>query len=89
MAGGNYPAQIYARVFARANAISVLGLAFGPYGMGMIFDASSGATYTFAYLAGLAVSVLALVIVISASAGASVAAYRDVTPDQQDQLSGS
>ena len=28
-----YPAQIYAKVFARANAISVLGLALGPYGM--------------------------------------------------------
>ena len=34
-----YPSGIYARVFARANAVSVLGLAFGPYGMGLIFDA--------------------------------------------------
>ena len=84
-----YPAQIYARVFARANAISVLGLAFGPYGMGMIFDAASGATYTYAYLAGLAVSLVALVIVISASSGVSVAAYRDVTPEQQAQGNGS
>jgi MFS family permease len=83
-----YPAQIYARVFARANAISVLGLAFGPFGMGMIFDASSGATYTYAYLTGLALSLVALVIVIVASAGASVAAFRDVTPEQQEQGHG-
>jgi hypothetical protein len=57
--------------------------------MGMIFDAASGATYTHAYLAGLAVSLVALVIVISASSGVSVAAYRDVTPEQQAQGNGS
>ena len=78
-----YPAQIYAKVFARANAISVLGLAFGPFGMGMIFDATSGTTYSYSYLAGLTVSLIALVIVISASTGSSPAAYRDVTPEEQ------
>lgn len=78
-----YPPQIYARVFARAHAISVLGLALGPYVMGVIFDASSGDTYTYAYLAGLTVSLIALVIVIRASRGTSLAAYRDVTPEQQ------
>jgi predicted MFS family arabinose efflux permease len=78
-----YPTQIYARVFARANAISVLGLAVGPYTMGMIFDATGGATYTYSYLGGLVVSLVALVIVVSASAGPSLAAYRDLTPDQQ------
>jgi len=45
-----YPPQIYARVFARANAISVIGVAMGPYGMGFIFDAFGGTTYTQAYL---------------------------------------
>lgn len=78
-----YSTQIYARVFARAYAISVLGLAVGPYTMGMIFDATGGATYTYSYLGGLVVSLVALVIVVSASAGPSLAAYRDVTPDQQ------
>jgi len=51
--------------------------------MGMIFDATGGATYTYSYLGGLVVSLVALVIVVSASAGPSLAAYRDVTPDQQ------
>ena len=45
----------------------------------MIFDATSGTTYSYSYLAGLTVSLIALVIVISASTGSSPAAYRDVT----------
>lgn len=78
-----YPPQIYARVFARANAISVLGLAFGPYGMGLIFDASGDATYTYAYMVGVASSMLALIIVFVASAGKQPRIYRDVTPEEQ------
>ncbi|NCF45753.1 MAG: MFS transporter [Proteobacteria bacterium] len=75
-----YPAHIYPRVFARANAISVMGVAFGPYLLGLIFDASLGATYTYAYLVAVASSLAALVIVFLASTGSKLAAYRDLTP---------
>ena len=77
-----YPSGIYARVFARANAVSVLGLAFGPYGMGLIFDAMGGTTYVYSYLAGVVSSVIALTVVLVASAGPQLMAYRDVTPEQ-------
>ena len=76
-----YPSQIYARVFARANAISVVGVAAGPYGMGLIFDAFDGTTYTQAYLAGVTLSVTALAIVIAASRPSRMRTYRDLTPD--------
>ena len=76
-----YPSQIYARVFARANAISVVGVAIGPYSMGLIFDASGGTTYTQAYLAGVTLSVTALAIVIAASRPSCMRTYRDLTPD--------
>ena len=76
-----YPSQIYARVFARANAISVVGVAAGPYGMGLIFDAFDGKTYTQAYLAGVTLSVTALAIVIAASRPSRMRTYRDLTPD--------
>ena len=77
-----YPSGIYARVFARANAVSVLGLAFGPYGMGLIFDAMGGTTYVYSYLAGVVSSVIALTVVLVASAGPQLMSYRDVTPEQ-------
>jgi MFS family permease len=83
-----YPTEIYARVFARANAISVLGLAFGPYGMGLIFDAMGGTTYVYSYLAGVISSLVALTIVLVASAGPRLLAYRGVTPDQQNSTAG-
>ncbi|MBL6815213.1 MAG: MFS transporter [Pseudomonadales bacterium] len=76
-----YPSQIYARVFARANAISVVGVAIGPYGMGLIFDAFGGSTYTQAYLAGVTLSVTALVIVMVASRPSHMRTYRDLSPD--------
>jgi MFS family permease len=76
-----YPSQIYARVFARANAISVVGVAIGPYSMGLIFDAFGGTTYTQAYLAGVTLSVTALVIVVAASRPSRMKTYRDLTPD--------
>jgi predicted MFS family arabinose efflux permease len=76
-----YPSQIYARVFARANAISVVGVAIGPYSMGLIFDAFGGSTYTQAYLAGVTLSVTALAIVITASRPSRMRTYRDLTPD--------
>ena len=76
-----YPSQIYARVFARANAISVVGVAAGPYGMGLIFDAFGGTTYTQAYLAGVTLSVTALAIVMAASRPSRMRTYRDLTPN--------
>lgn len=76
-----YPSQIYARVFARANAISVVGVAIGPYSMGLIFDAFGGTTYTQAYLAGVTLSVTALVIVVAASRPSRMKTYRNLTPD--------
>ena len=76
-----YPPQIYPRVFDRANAISVMGVAFGPYLLGLIFDASPGATYTYAYFVAVASSLAALVIVLLASAGSKLPAYRDPTPE--------
>lgn len=76
-----YPPQIYPRVFARANAISVMGVAFGPYLLGLIFDASPGATYTYAYFVAVVSSLAALVIVLLASAGSKLFAYREPTPE--------
>lgn len=76
-----YPSQIYARVFARANAISVVGVAIGPYSMGLIFDAFGGTTYTQAYLAGVTLSATALVIVVAASRPSRIKTYRNLTPD--------
>ena len=62
-------------------AISVVGVAIGPYSMGLIFDAFGGTTYTQAYLAGITLSVTALVIVVAASRPSRMKTYRDLTPD--------
>ena len=47
-----YSVDIYPQVFARANAISVLGVAAGPFCMGWIFDYAG--SYTFAFICALA-----------------------------------
>jgi MFS family permease len=79
-----YPSQIYARVFARANAISVTGVAMGPYGMGLIFDAFGGTTYTQPYLAGVMLSAAALAIVFFTSSPSRIKTFRDVTPEKTE-----
>ena len=62
-----YSVDIYPQVFARANAISVLGVAAGPYCMGWIFDYAG--SYTFAFICALATSLVAFVVVWMASIG--------------------
>ena len=79
-----YPPQIYARVFARANAISVIGVAMGPYGMGLIFDAFGGTTYTQAYLGGVMLSVVALAIMFFTSSPSRIKTFRDVTAEKTE-----
>ena len=79
-----YPPQIYARVFARANAISVTGVAMGPYGMGLIFDAFGGTTYTQPYLVGVTLSAAALAIVFFTSSPSRIKTFRDVTAEKTE-----
>lgn len=62
-----YSVDIYPQVFARANAISVLGVAAGPFCMGWIFDYAG--SYTFAFVCALATSLVAFVVVWMASIG--------------------
>ncbi|MEC8059596.1 MAG: MFS transporter [Pseudomonadota bacterium] len=62
-----YSVDIYPQVFARANAISVLGVAAGPFCMGWIFDYAG--SYTFAFICALATSLVAFVVVWMASLG--------------------
>lgn len=62
-----YSVDIYPQVFARANAISVLGVAAGPFCMGWIFDYAG--SYTFAFICALATSLVAFVVVWVASIG--------------------
>ena len=62
-----YSVDIYPQVFARANAISVLGVAAGPFCMGWIFDYAG--SYTFAFVCALATSLVAFVVVWMASVG--------------------
>ncbi|MED5582680.1 MAG: MFS transporter [Pseudomonadota bacterium] len=62
-----YSVDIYPQVFARANAISVLGVAAGPFCMGWIFDYAG--SYTFAFICALATSLVAFVVVWMASIG--------------------
>ena len=62
-----YSVDIYPQVFARANAISVLGVAAGPFCMGWIFDYAG--SYTFAFICALATSSVAFVVVWMASMG--------------------
>ena len=62
-----YSVDIYPQVFARANAISVLGVAAGPFCMGWIFDYAG--SYTFAFICALATSLVAFIVVWMASIG--------------------
>lgn len=60
-----YSVDIYPQLFARANAISVLGVAAGPFCMGWIFDLAG--SYTFAFIGALVTSLVAFVVVWVAS----------------------
>jgi len=52
-----YPPQIYRPSICPGQCHQCdLGVAFGPYCMGLIFDASPGTTYTYAYLVAVASS---------------------------------
>ena len=66
-----FAVNIYPQLFARANAISVLGLAVGPFCIGWIFDVFN--SYTFAYIGALITSLVAFVVVWVASAGKGTA----------------
>ena len=59
-----FPAEIYPRLFARANAFSVLGLAVGPFTIGALFDLTDG--YHIPYLFALFVSLLAFFVMLAA-----------------------
>jgi predicted MFS family arabinose efflux permease len=61
-----FPGVVYARVFALANALSVIGVAFGPYLMGVAFDLDG---YLAAYIGAALVSVVAWFIVWRAGDG--------------------
>lgn len=67
-----FSVDIYPQLFARANAISVLGVAVGPFCLGWIFDVSG--SYTFSYFSALATSLVALIVVWAASAESPEAA---------------
>lgn len=71
-----YPAEIYPRVFARASAISVVGMAFGPFLLGWTFDHLGHGSYTLPYLLAASCSVIALLVVFVASAGRPMSVYR-------------
>ncbi|MEM7079233.1 MAG: MFS transporter [Pseudomonadota bacterium] len=58
-----FPGAVYARVYALANALSVLGVALGPFLLGMLFDIGG---YTQAYLWAVALSLCAWVIILAA-----------------------
>ena len=59
-----FPAGVYPRLFARANAFSVLGLAVGPFTIGALFDLTDG--YHIPYLFALFVSLLAFFVMLAA-----------------------
>lgn len=51
-----YPGDVYPRVFALSSALAVVGVALGPYCMGLIIDA---ATYGSAFALAFSLSILA------------------------------
>ena len=59
-----FPAGVYPRLFARANAFSVLGLAAGPFTIGALFDLTDG--YHIPYLFALFVSMFAFFVMLAA-----------------------
>jgi predicted MFS family arabinose efflux permease len=58
-----FPGSVYPRVFALANASAVAGVSMGPFVLGLAYDQ---ANYTVAYAIAMAVSVLALIFIVSA-----------------------
>ena len=60
-----FPAGVYPKLFARANAFSVLGLAVGPFTIGALFDLTDG--YHIPYLFALFVSLLAFFVMLAAA----------------------
>ncbi|MEM9620059.1 MAG: MFS transporter [Pseudomonadota bacterium] len=58
-----FPGKIYPRLFALANAVSVAGVAAGPFLMGVAYDYAS---YELAYLSAMVVSSAALLVVLAA-----------------------
>ena len=59
-----FPAGVYPKLFARANAFSVLGLAVGPFTIGALFDLTDG--YHIPYLFALFVSLFAFFVMLAA-----------------------
>ena len=59
-----FPIDVYPRLFARANAFSVLGLAVGPFTIGALFDLTDG--YHIPYLFALFMSLLAFFVMLAA-----------------------
>ena len=59
-----FPAGVYPKLFARANAFSVSGLAVGPFTIGALFDITDG--YHIPYLFALFVSLLAFFVMLAA-----------------------
>ena len=59
-----FSVSVYPKAFALSNAFSVLGVAFGPFLLGLIY-VNSG--YSFAYFFASAISLVALVIIILGS----------------------
>jgi len=59
-----FPAGVYPKLFARANAFSVLGLAVGPFTIGALFDLTDG--YLIPYLFALIISLLAFFVMLAA-----------------------
>tara|TARA_X000000950_G_scaffold218514_1_gene263014 strand:- start:10881 stop:12152 length:1272 start_codon:yes stop_codon:yes gene_type:complete len=63
-----FPVEIYAKVFARANAFSTFGIATGPFFMGVVFDqAWTTSAYTAPYLMAVGFSLIAFTFVLLAS----------------------
>jgi len=60
-----FPGPVYPRVFALANMLSVMGVAVGPFVLGLAYDY---ADYTLAYGAALLASLVALLFIAAAGA---------------------
>ncbi len=66
-----FPADIYPRVYALSNALSVLGVALGPSLLGMLTD---GPGYEVAYITAAGISIVAWVVLYSSGKGPSESA---------------
>jgi len=58
-----FPGAIYPRVFALGNAATLVGVALGPFALGVAYDAAG---YTVAYSVALSLCALALIIIAAA-----------------------